>query len=263
MKFYYKKTEITNKEEWKNAFCNAYNSKGKDVHWKDGRSGECLAEDFIGEKPNGESSMIEMVQRFLKIKENNISLNKAKIEHASKFDEHPRPRMQDLAIWGTSGSKNIFIGVEAKVDEPFGSKSINQQRTYVKNLKKNHTKTEAGNRLEELVDDYLQGDENKCGKLRYQLLYYLAGSFCEDADIIFMPVIVYESRGIMFNQYSQKKADINKNAYKNFMEKLGFVPRKDVINGQIKMAYYKQVSVKHKNHSKQTVKDVYSCYIVK
>ena len=252
MKYYYKEQEITSKAEWKKAFCEAYNSNGEDKHGKDGRSGECLAEDFIGKTPNGEVSMIEMIHRFLGT--NNISLDVAKIEFASVFDNHPRPRMQDPAIWGWVDNKAVFIGVEAKVDESFGSKSIAQQRNYVNGL----TSTEADKRLDELVKDYLAGDENSHGKLRYQLLYYLAGSFCEaKADIIFMPVIVYETRGKSFDEYSDSKGRTNKNAYKRFMTELGFVPMEQVVGGQIKMAYYKRVSA----HGME--KDIYSCYIVK
>lgn len=252
MKYYYKELEITSKAEWKKAFCEAYNSNGEDKHWKDGRSGECLAEDFIGENPNGEMSMKEMIHRFLGSK--SISLDVAKIEFASVFDSHPRPRMQDLAIWGHADNKAIFIGVEAKVDEYFGSKSISQQRKYVNGL----TNTEADKRLDELVKDYLSGNENDHGKLRYQLLYYLAGSFCEmKADIIFMPVIVYETRGKSFNEYSDSKGKTNKSAYELFMTKLGFEPMEQVVGGDIKLAYHKRVSA----HGME--KDVYSCYIVK
>ena len=211
-----------------------------------------MAEDFIGEKPNGEVSMDDMIRRFLGSK--SVSLDIAKIEHSSKFDEHPRPRVQDLAIWGRADNKKFFIGVEAKVDEAFGSKNIGQQRTYVKSL----TNTQADQRLDELVRDYLGGEEKRYDKLRYQLLYYLAGSFCEkDAEIVFMPVIVYESRGKSFNEYTSKKGDKNKEAYELFMKNLGFVPMGHVVGGLIKMAFHKRISV----HGIE--KDVYSCYIVK
>ncbi|MGM9767257.1 MAG: DUF6946 family protein [Candidatus Cryptobacteroides sp.] len=252
MKYYYKNQEITSKAEWKIAFCEAYNSNGEDKHWKDGRSGECLAEDFVGENPTGEMSMEEMLLRFLG--SDNISLDVAKIEFASAFDEYPRPRKQDLAIWGRVDNKAVFIAIEAKVDEQFGSKSLAQQRNYVEGLKK----TKADKRLNELVDNYLDGDKNGHGKLRYQLLYYLAGSFCEkNADIIFMPVIVYKTRAKNFNEYSENKGRLNQSAYKQFMTELNFSQMEQVIGGQIIMAYYKRVSAYGKE------KDVYSCYIVK
>lgn len=149
MKYFYKDIEITTKAEWERAFNKSYNNKGKDIHWKIGRSGECLAEDFIGNEPNGEKSIVDIIKSFLGT--TNISLETAKLEHASIFDTHPRPRIQDLAIWGKADNKNIFVGVEAKVDEPFGSKTIAGQRKYVNGL----TKTEANLRLDELVCNYL------------------------------------------------------------------------------------------------------------
>ena len=148
----------------------------------------------------------------------------------------------------------ITSSVEAKVDEPFGSKTVAQQRKYVNGL----TKTEADKRLDELVNNYLGGDEEAHGKLRYQLLYYLAGSFCEKkANIIFMPVIVYKSRGKYFNEYSDRKGEANEKAYKKFMTVLGFTPMKDVEGGEIKMAFHKRILA----HGLE--KDIYSCYIVK
>ena len=252
MNYLYKDKIIATKAEWEKAFNSAYNSKGQDIHWKIGRSGECLAEDFIGNEATGEESIVDMITRFLNTTD--IVLETAKIEHPSIFDKHPRPRIQDLAIWGKADNKNIFVGVEAKVDEPFGSRTIAEQRKYVNGL----TKTEANERLDELVHNYLNGNELKHGKLRYQLLYYLAGSFCEkNADIIFLPVIVYETRAKSFGEYLERKGSANKKAYKLFMQELGFGEVKNIIGGQILMAYYKKISISG------VEKDVYSCYIVK
>jgi hypothetical protein len=248
MKYYYKEKEITKKEDWKNAFCSAYNKKEKeDKHWREGRSAECLAEDFMGENATGKETMIEMVS--LCLNTHNISLEKACIEHASKFDEYKRPRMQDLAIWGRSDKKNIFIGIEAKVDEKFGSKSLSEQRKYVNNLKK----TDAGDRLDKLIKDFLDGKEKENESLRYQLLYYLAGSIREpNTNVIFLPVIVYKTRALKFKLYSEKLGDKNYNDYVNFMKALGF----------------KTLDEKHKIYHKEITdngitKDVYSTYIVK
>ena len=255
MKYYYKEKEITKKEDWKNAFCSAYNKKEKeDKHWREGRSAECLAEDFMGENATGKETMIEMVR--LCLNSHNISLEKACIEHASKFDEYKRPRMQDLAIWGRSDKKNIFIGIEAKVDEKFGSKSLSEQRKYVNNLK---TKTDAGKRLDKLIKDFLdekKEEENK--SLRYQLLYYLAGSIREpNTDVIFLPVIVYKTRASKFNLYSKKLGDKNYNDYVNFMKALEFE-----ILDEIHKIY--GIKIYHKEITDNGItKDVYSTYIVK
>lgn len=251
MRYYFKNDEIHNKAEWKKAFCAAYNSDGDDIHWKEGRSGERLAEDFMGAKPEGEFTMEDMVKRFLKT--DDVSLDYAKIEHASVFDEYPRPRMQDLAIWGKANGKNMFIGVEAKVDESFGATTIKAQRNYVNKLKAEGTSTQADKRLDKLVQDYLSGDEEHNGDLRYQLLYYLAGSVREkEADIVIMSVIVYKS-----NLYSASKGKTNRKAYQSFMEHLGFTCMPEMVQGQTELAYHKSLLVDG------VKKEVYSCYIVK
>ena len=133
MRYFYKDKEIHSKEEWKLAFCESYSGKDDDKHWKPGRSGERLADDFMGENPCGENTMIDMVQKLIGAE--NVSLEIAKIEHASVFDKHPRPRIQDLAIWGHADGNRIFIGVEAKVDESFGSVSLSQQKAKVEKMK--------------------------------------------------------------------------------------------------------------------------------
>lgn len=251
MKFYFRGREIHDKTEWKNAFCAAYKSNGDDIHWKEGRSGERLAEDFIGITPDGTSTIKEMVKRFLKT--DNVFLDYAEIEHASRFDCFPKPRMQDLAIWGEADGKKVFIGVEAKVDESFGSKTIKEQRDYVNKLKEKGCSTQADKRLDKLVTDFLSGHEEINGALMYQLLYYLAGSVREkDANIVFMPVIVYKS-----NLYSEYKGKKNKDAYEHFMRQLGFTDMPGLIKDKIELAFHKRLSVDG------FIKDVYSCYIVK
>jgi hypothetical protein len=72
-----------------------------------------------------------------------------------------------------------------------------------------------------------------------------------------MPVIVYKSRGKYFNEYSDRKGKANEEAYKNFMTVLGFTPMKDVVGGEIMMAFHKRILA----HGLE--KDIYSCYIVK
>lgn len=253
MKYFYKEKEIRNKNDWKKAFCSAYSGTSDDYHWKEGRSAERLAEDFMGKNAQGEETMVNMVKEIYKAK--NVVLGKAEIERASKFDEYPRPRKQDLAIWGNADGKKIFICIEAKVDEAFGSKTISQQRKYVNGLKENNQPTEADKRLQGLVEDFLGGDEKNNGHLRYQLLYYLAGSFKDekgDADIIFMPVIVYQP-----DFYSRQQVKKNHEAYCQFMKALGFDEQNSIEESIIQDIYYKKLTINN------ITKEVYCCYIVK
>ena len=114
-------------------------------------------------------------------------------------------------------------------------------------------------RLDKLVSDFLEGDEIKYGKLRYQLLYYLAGSFRESAEVIFMPVIVYKTTGV---DYHESKGAANQREYKRFMENLGFKEVREMISGDTVMAYHNFVCAPDFN-GMLVQKDVFSCYIVK
>lgn len=257
MKYYYDKQEITTVDEWKKAFCASYSGKDDDYHWQLGRSGERLANDFIESNSKGEETMRKMVSEFMHT--NDVSLDEAYIEHGSKFDEYSRRRMQDLAIFGSAKGKGIFIGIEAKVDEGFGSYTVSGQRNYVNKILAEGVNTDAGLRLNKLVKDFLKGDETKYGKLRYQLLYYLAGSFREKAEVIFMPVIVYKTTGV---DYHESKGAANQRAYKCFMENLGFKAVERMVSGNIVLAYHNVISAPDLN-GVIVSKEVYSCYIVK
>lgn len=257
MKYYYDKQEIRNIDEWKKAFCASYSGKEDDYHWQPGRSGERLANDFIESDACGEETMRMMVSGFLHT--DDVSLDKAFIEYSSKFDEYSRRRMQDLAIFGNAKGKSIFIGVEAKVDESFGSYTVSGQRNNVKKMLSEGVSTDAGFRLDKLVMDFLEEDEIKYGKLRYQLLYYLAGSFREEAEIIFMPVIVYKTTGV---DYHESKGTANQRAYKRFMESLGFKAVEEMVSGNFVLAYHNIISAPDLK-GVLVSKEVFSCYIVK
>ena len=257
MKYYYDKQEIRDIHDWEKAFCASYSRKYNDNHWQLGRSGERLANDFIADGACGEETMKKMVSGFLHT--NDVSLEKAYIEHGSKFDKFSRRRVHDLAIFGNAKGKSIFIGIEAKVDESFGSYTVSAQRNNVKKMLSEGKNTDAGLRLDKLVSDFLEGDEIKYGKLRYQLLYYLAGSFREAAEVIFMPVIVYKTTGV---DYHESKGAANQREYKRFMENLGFKEVREMISGDTVMAYHNFVCAPDFN-GMLVQKDVFSCYIVK
>ena len=195
-----------------------------------------------------------MVSSFLGT--DDINLEYAHIEHSSIFDSYSNPRKQDLAIWGKAAGRRIFIGIEAKVDEAFGSNSVSEQEKYVQGLLESNTSTEADKRLDELKRDFLSGvDKNEYQKIRYQLLFYLAGSLREpDSDVVFMPVIVYKSRGKKFKAYSDSKGKENFKAYEDFMKLLGFIRREDLEDDERIRAY---------ENLNSWDKKVYSCYIVK
>lgn len=226
-------------------------------HWEVGRSAEQLSKDFSNGKPSsGELSLKEMISFFCG--SNNIEWDSAYIEHGSMFDKHPRPRMQDLAIWGKVDRQTFFVGVEAKVNEPFGSRSVAGQKSYIDRLKATGKNTEADARLKDLCNDFLSSvDKKDYGKLRYQLLYYLAGSFRENAAIIFMPVIVYHS-----DKFDASIGEKNFKSYEKFMELIGF-ERVLQHPKEMKAAYRKTIIAIDKSREHMLSKPVYSCYIEK
>jgi hypothetical protein len=241
-----KKETVLTASNWKEGFIAVDERR----HWEPGRSAERLANDFSNGNPSsGEKSLRNIIKLFLG--SDDILWKEAYIEHGSKFDKYRRPRMQDLAIWGEFSGQSFFVGVEAKVDEPFGSRTIKEQEAYIKSLSR---KTNAGRRLTKLKEDFLQGIEKAVyEEFRYQLLYYLAGSFREEPDIIIMPVIAYNSK-----LCNKQKAEDNYYAYTSFMTNLGFTKIAEN-DGEIKIAYSAEIT----DHKGGKTKRVYSCYIEK
>lgn len=257
MEIFYKKKRISNKTEWKEAFRRAYTEKGQTDKWKDGRSAERLADDFFQETPecfsSGEKTIRNMISFFTKCEK--VNLDSAQIEYLSKFDSHNNPRQQDLAIWGAVNDTPLFVGLEAKVDEPFDNRSIEKARQAAK------ISPTATDRISLLVEDFLKGiPEEEYNSFRYQLLFYLAGSLREpSAEIIFMPVIVYVKGSV---DYHEENAAKNKRDYQQFMEKL-FKPMPVPKNNEIELAYEQDFETWDCERAKRIHRKVYSCYIVK
>ena len=145
---------------WKEGFIAVDGEK----HWEEGRSAERLANDFSSKVPSsGECSLRDILMSFLH--EDKIIWKKATIEHGSQFDSYARPRMQDLAIWGNAGNKAFFIGVEAKVDEPFGSKNIGEQKKYI-------------NRIQMLIKGFMNYVKISLADLKIIGLTHYVTSYC-------------------------------------------------------------------------------------
>jgi hypothetical protein len=132
--------------------------------------------------------------------------------------------MQDLAIWGESEKGSILTCIEAKVDEEF-NELLNKAYDNAKQKFDETPRSNAKNRIEELCKKYLNvnaesiksGDENN---IRYQLLYYLAGSICEAKEygnVVFMPIMVFKT-----DEYNKTKGDRNREDYERFIEALKF-----------------------------------------
>ncbi len=212
---------ITNLESWKTAFIEV----DKEKNWEEGRSACTLAKYFT--TPNIEESYgIKKIKEYFEaLGSSNLKFNSAEIEHRSPFDKYKGgTRMQDLVIWGESEKGSILVCIEAKVDEEF-NELLNEAYDTAKQKFEKDPNSNAQKRIEELCDKYLNvsaesiksGDENN---IRYQLLYYLAGSICEAkccADVVFMPIMVFKT-----NMYDAAKGDRNSKDYEQFIKALKF-----------------------------------------
>lgn len=216
-----KKQLIVDFESWKTAFIEV----DKENNWKEGRSACTLAKYFT--TPNiEESNGIKKIKEYFEaLGFSNPRFESAEIEHPSPFDKYSRPRMQDLVIWGESEKGRILACIEAKVDEKFRNEVLNQAYKNAKQEKIKDPNSNRQNRIEELCDKYLNvsaesinsEDENN---IRYQLLYYLAGSVCEAKEygnVVFMPIMVFKT-----DEYNKTEGDRNRKDYERFIKALDF-----------------------------------------
>lgn len=216
-----KKQLIVDLESWKTAFIEV----DKEKNWEEGRSACTLAKYFT--TPNIEESYgIKKIEEYFKaLGFSNLKFNSAEIEHPSPFDKYSSPRMQDLVIKGESEKGRILACIEAKVNEEFGNEVLNKAYKKAKQDKIKDPNSNRQNRIEELCKTYLDvnaesinsEDENN---IRYQLLYYLAGSICEAkeyGDVVFMPIMVFKT-----NMYDVAKGKRNREDYEQFRKALKF-----------------------------------------
>lgn len=216
-----KKQLIVDLESWKTAFIEV-DPKG---NWEEGRSACTLAKYFT--TPNiEESDGIKKIKEYFEaLGFSNPKFEYAEIEHRSPFDKYKGgTRMQDLVIWGESEKGRILACIEAKVDEEF-NELLNKAYDNAKQDKIKDPNSNKQNRIEELCDKYLNvnaesiksGDKNN---IRYQLLYYLAGSICEAkeyGDVVFMPIMVFKT-----NKYNETIGEMNRDDYDLFIKALDF-----------------------------------------
>ena len=205
-------TIIEDFDSWKEAFAEVDNEK----HWNEGRSACSLAKHFTS--PNMMDSYgIRDLKEFLGLFGiHNVQFTHGEIEHESRFDKYRgKGRMQDLLLWGHT-EQPIVVCVEAKVDETFGNTIA---EAYNKKKKAN---SNANKRIEELCKKFYADTPTSsvCKDLRYQLLYYLAGSLKEAVKVkgaLFIPVLVYHTKA-----FNKAKGDENYKDYIRFMKSVGF-----------------------------------------
>lgn len=198
MKIEYKSTAINNIDEWENLIF----SDKKKKHWKVGRSAYSIA-DFILHKDG--ASFIE--NRVSGILNEDITIDKINPEFEVRFDRFGHGREHDLGIKATTSSgKQVFIGVEAKVDEPFGY-TIETTYLNAKTNELNGVSTNIPKRIEELLNRNFKSIKKSLFNLRYQLLYSTVGTTKEEADIHVLLVLVFKTSLSDLSKIAENKKD--------------------------------------------------------
>lgn len=245
-------------EEWEQGFIEV----DKKSHWREGYSAYSLGLFFTSGK--GEKWLSNLERAILG---NELWHIEGEIEHASKLDEfRGGQRMQDLAIWAeTASHESCFIGIEAKVLEPFGDTTVYD--AYIAGIEEREKRNPRSKKAERVshVTSFLFNGRNPKDEivrdLRYQLMHYFKASALEStsldesakplknsrpkAKIVLLPILVFNT-----THYKEDPdlADDNHRDYLDFVCALGC--DKQTVNN---------VDIYHK---KIDGRDLYTCYSI-
>ena len=185
-------------------------------HWKQGRSAYSLA-DFIMNR-NGAAHLESRISSVLS---QPVTLEQGTPEYAARFDRYRGPARLDIGISGGTGSgESLFVGLEAKVDESFGSETVCE--TYQKAIEtlKSKPRSKAAARVKELLSRYFVDSDEPCESkfagVGYQLLTATAGAVAVEADVSVFYVAVFRTL-----DYDEENGEKNQLDYDNFMSVSG------------------------------------------
>lgn len=203
--------EIAATRDWEDWF----KSKRDPRQWKEGRSA-CSLADFIINR-DGASHLESVLATVLGTR---VLLDTGTPELGAKFDSYRNPAQLDLGIWGhTAEGKRLFVGVEAKVDEPFGDKTVGayyQASLIDRNMGGG---TSVPERIMDLVSLYASGPVEEAlrhiGPVRYQLLTGTAGTVAAGEEVSVFLVLVFRT-----SLYDEAKGEENRQDYQEFIERV-------------------------------------------
>ena len=196
----------------------------KPTQWKPGRSAHSVADFIVNRDRDGARKLRDRVSSVLGTP---VTFHKIIPEYEVKFDQYGKGRFHDLGIFGkTQSGKSLFVGVEAKVDEPFGTYVADEWRKAQK-IKESGKGTRLDKRIMKLsnrIDDVLGVSE--WDKVKYQLLHGTAGTVDAKADVSVFYVAVFKT-----DCYDNAIGESNHRDYQQFIERAGGVPTQDNGNG--------------------------------
>ena len=188
----------------------AFPPMGGETQWKDGRSAKELARYFTASLPYVPAELAELLGQ--------ISQKQAVFdwlaEMETDFSAHGlgfgEGRNHDAALW----NGEIFVGVEAKADEPFGNLYLNEEYEAASQNKKGRIEG-----LSEMVFGKKMPDGS--AHLRYQLLTATGAVLLEAKERglskALFTVVEFHSEG----NYSPEKAQQNENDLLSFLLEVG------------------------------------------
>ncbi len=166
---------ITTLDQWKKFGA----PKGKDKHWKDGRSAKECAIAWCGKNgaPTVPAEISTLLASHLDI--SNCVIQEVIPEHPVRFDKLPgEPRNSDICCTGRDDSGDLAISIEVKADESFGSIVSEELARLTKKIA-NDENTNGILRIQQLsrwlLPKWSEGLPH-LGELRYQLLTGMAGA---------------------------------------------------------------------------------------
>ncbi len=193
-----------------------YDSPRSSHQWKQHRSAYSVAE-FILNKNGGESLKARVADAIGEP----VEFERAVPEFEVRFDRFGRGRMHDLGIFGkTASGRSLFVGVEAKVDEPFGA-TVRDAYLTAKAKQIGGECTNAPERIEELLKLHFPKPDLAAFEVRYQLLYATAGTLAAGADVSVLFVVVFKTP-----LYSETLSADNYRDYVDFLGRIQAEPLK-------------------------------------
>ena len=142
-----------------------------------------------------------------------VKLQEAIPEFRASFDSYRgNPSNLDLGICGRVGSRSLFVGLEAKVDEPFGDKTVcGRYKKAIHELRCN-PRSQAHHRIKDLLSRYFAETRDPCdsifSKIGYQLLTGTAGTIARNKDVSVFYILVFKT-----HKYDKLKGRDNQCVY--------------------------------------------------
>ena len=182
-------------------------------HWKPGRSAYSLA-DFILNR-DGANILREHISSVLN---ESVELDCATPEFLARFDCYRgNPSNLDLGIFGrVDDDSSLFVGLEAKVDEPFGDKTVCERYRAAIRERCCSPQSRSTARVQDLLSRYFRDGsdpcESKLSKVGYQLLTGTAGTAAMKRDLLIFYILVFET-----DLYDKEKGEANRLDYERLM----------------------------------------------